>query len=75
MRLYYLGIEIVNDVGYYKFIFDGKDVKLRSREARELVSSVPKEERDCKVAFNQITLKSVVRKAKSTAVSGRRGWA
>lgn len=75
MRLYYLGIEIVNNVGYYKFLFDGADIKLRSREACELVSSVPKEERDCKVAFNQITLKSVTHKAKSKVISGRRGLA
>ncbi len=64
MRLYFLGVVISNNVARYKFLYEGKEIALMSRDARDLVSSIPNNERDCKVAFNQITLKSVVTRGK-----------
>lgn len=70
MRLYFVKREI-NTAGktHYTFVLDGKTIKLDRKEAKELISSIPAEQRNCKVSFCEVKLKpTVARKVTVTTV-------
>ncbi len=68
MRLFYVKREITSTgQARYIFVLDGKSVVLDSKEARELVSSIPVEQRNCKVSFCEIKLKPTVARSATVA--------
>lgn len=65
MRLLFKGISVHKDEQpKYTFNLDGTDVELLRRDALDLVSSIPNELRNCKVAFDSVVLKAKYRQNK-----------
>lgn len=61
MHLFFVKREIApTGKAHYTFVLDGKSIRLDSKEARELVSSIPVEQRNCKVSFCEVKLKPTV---------------
>lgn len=68
MRLYFIERQICQgSATKYVFLLDGKELKLDRAEARQLIETIPAEQRNCKMSFCEVKLKASV--AKQTTVA------